>query len=306
MVVEIENNLGTVTNELYVDEVTNEIYPASYCNANEDHRVLWCTNLASISRGKFISANPQARFNLLKKEAAPLENDNSNTKTPSRPLEFIGVVLTGILKNPREIDILTQHVTGFNNRHNFTLVDFINKIGRFSYMEYVERDVVKIYTNMRAVLNAGIPYNEVPYNTPEECKSFKAVRVTCPMFVFNHLVTHTALSKEARSERVVDIGQIDYWYPQNILPDEFMNLFQNKSQVEVWNYLQEKGYSKEIYQRAILEWRFKTFVLCAWDNEYTWQHLFLERGAREDRYTNWTQEETKKVVKAIKKVIESE
>lgn len=303
MLVEIESGLGNVTDEIYLKE-DGTIIPPSYCNASEDDRVLWCTNLAAISRGKTASANPQARFNLLLKEAAPLENDLTNKGTPSRPIEFIGVVLRAYVKGNR-VEIFTEHQSGFENRHVFSFEDFCNRLARFSYVKR-DGEYLTIYTNMRAILNAGIPYTEVPYNDPNDCKSFKAVRVTCPMFVFNHLITHTAISKESRSERVTDIGQIEYWTPEDILPDVFMDLYQNKSQVEVWNYLRDKGYPKEIYQRALLEWRFKTFVMVAWDHEFSWQHLFLERSVREDRYTNWTQEETKKVVKAIKTVIDSQ
>lgn len=316
-------NLCIVSDEFKVDDATT--IKANEANTCEDNRVLFCTTLASISRGKALSANPSVRFDHLKKEAAPsyydyIKNGDKASKTPSRPLEFVPVVVKGYCKGRYgnvNICLELKSTEGYKVDYEFDLASFNNKIGRFSY---VVKDLkgkydIIVYTNLRCLLNAGINYYHVPFNTKEELSAFKAVRVRAPMFVFNHLVTHTALSKEARSERVVNMLDLDagtifgyeapfdqpFWYPESITPDEFNMMVHGMSMSDVFEYLKNKKFPKEIYQRAILEWRYKDFVLVAWDNEYTWRHLFLERGAED--YNNWTQQETKDVVGCIKDVI---
>lgn len=301
----VEDNLGFVTKDLAYDADRQTWLNPEEANASEDNRVLWCTSLAAISRGKTISNNPTARYNLLRKEAAPFPTWFGNKQTPSRPLEFIPVVLTVRDRTEHGIKMSTYYEIDLKTtKKTMDRSEFFNRLLRFSYCETIDSNLFLVYTNMRAVLNAGIPYEEVPYNTPEECKGFKAVMVTCPMFVFNHLITHTAFSKESRSERVTDVSQIKYWRPNEISEERFKSMLELESQKDIWESLKAEGYKKEIYQRALLEWRYKSFVMVAWSNEYTWQHLFLERSAIEEVYKNWTQEETKKVVKTIKSVIE--
>lgn len=300
----VEDNLGFVIDQLAYDENEQRWIDASEANSSEDYRVLWCTSLAAISRGKTISKNPTARYNLLKKEAAPIPSRFQDRQTPSRPLEFIPVVLkvrSGLVNGTSSFNVYSIYLK--NTIKVLDREDFFNYLLRFSYTVNVDADTIMIYTNMRAVLNAGIPYEEVPYNTKEECQGFKGVMITCPMFVFNHLITHTAFSKESRSERVTDVSDIKYWRPAGITEERLKSMLELESQKDIWESLKAEGFKKEIYQRALLEWRYKSFVMVAWSNEYTWEHLFLERSANEEIYTNWTQEETKKVVKTIKEVI---
>lgn len=316
-------DLCWVTNEFkYKDKVLT----ADMCNTNEENRILFCTTLASVSRGKFVSNNPEVRYKALLKEASPCDEtpvgsfDQEVTGTPSRPLEFIGVMLKAKLDKDKVILRLFTE-SGNILEKEFIFQNFNNLIGRFSYIKSGNDTMypLDIYTNMRCLLNAGIKYEYIPYNTQEELNSFKAVRVRAPMFVFNHLVTHTALSKEARSERVVDFLSDKYdeelfdfypepfnkpfWYPSCISKDEFECLLTEKSFIDVIKYLKdEKKLKKEIYNRALLEFRYKDFMLVAWNNSFTWEHLFLERSAT-DRYKNWTQEETRLTVKTIKEVL---
>lgn len=78
------------------------------------------------------------------------------------------------------------------------------------------------------------------------------------------------------------------------------------SQHDIMQFLKLIGYPKEIYQRAMLEFRYKTMEMVGWYNDpKTWKHLFLERMAEPDLWKNWTQEQTKIAVTAIKEVVEA-
>lgn len=168
---------------------------------------------------------------------------------------------------------------------------------------------------------------------------FKAIRVKSPMFVWSQLMTHTSLSKESQSDRVTK--QLDYWLPSDIFDrieefdyskeDEYINriitdikiklvdvkdynkdkkhmllfMFNNiYSQNTVQDILRVLGYKREIYSRAPYYFKYKELIMTGWLNdEKTWLHLFRERNASQDEWKNWTQQETEKTVKAIKKVI---
>lgn len=348
--------------------VTNQVSTVLICeaNLNEENRIKFVTDLAAISRGKHESANPSKRYKMLLEEAAPvdlLQADGLNEfGSASRPLEFLGIVLGFNFDcEPGLINITTSQGKTLNNSGfilELYVSEFVNLLGKFSFMQNG-----KIYTNMRACINAGIPYEQIPYNTAEELAEFKAVRIKAPMFVFNHLVTHTALSKEARSERVTSLSDVDYWLPsdfrirlykyyqeyqatpQNITstPSEELQTMMNTvriigillsftnlddvvrslvsgafvysktkplvvpdlSQEAIQILFKELGYPKEIYQRTMLEFRYKEFILTGWyNNPQTWKHLFLERNAETDTWKNWTQPETATVVSMIKNVIE--
>lgn len=304
------SNICYVTDEFKYSE-GDEPLISSMANTCEDNRVLWCTTLAAVSRGLQYSNNPNVRYKALLKEAAPFVAGGNGT--PSRPLEFVPVVLNCVWRHDiGKVGIkLNKDLVTYLN-----LEDFINRICKFGFIENnpnIDNTFI-VRTNMRAVINAGIEYNMIPYNTEEELATFKAVRVRAPMFVFNHLVTHTMLSKEARSERVVDFinprvpneypepFNSVFWKPEAVTDDMFNRYLTQYSFTQTIEELKELGLKKEIYQRAILEWRYKDFVMVGWYNDITWGHLFKERGADAD-YSNWTQEETKETVKTIKEVI---
>lgn len=331
MVYEVGNGLATVSD-------TPSSVNVNLANLNEENRIKFVTDLAAVSRGKQESTNPASRYKHLLTEAA--------LGTASRPLEFLRV-------------IMKYRIEGFNGDLEITLLDvkehpvavvdsdtWFNKIARYSYIEHNHSGNHSVsgylYTNMRALINAGIPYSSIPYNDKSDFigKDNKplafAVRVSAPMFVFNHIVTHTALSKEARSERVTTNSTEKIWLPNDLsakllsyvntieednpLVTHIGNLVKrinttnrdlelenygeymlnHMSQVEVHSMLRLLGYRAEIYQRAMLELRYKEWVMVGWANDSNcWEHLFLERSAREDIYKNWTQNETKAVVKAI-------
>lgn len=68
-----------------------------------------------------------------------------------RCLEFIPIVLDVVIE---------KDYVYFNNKTlRCNINHFINNIARFSYLEGN-----KLFTNLRCLLNAGIPYNLIPYN----------------------------------------------------------------------------------------------------------------------------------------------
>ncbi len=313
--------------ELFKDKIgfVSSVDNMDRANDDEANRIKYVTELAAISRGNHKSNNPATRYKQLLKEAAPVTKrtgDLSDSKSPSRPLEFLPVIVRVKFANVLLLSSTDLFVTICGIP--FTLEDFNNFLG--GSMGYLRDD--KLYTNMRALLNAGIPYEEIPYsNSGDDYSSFKAVRLNTPMFVFNHLITHTALSKEARSERMVDISDVDYWLPVNFREKlyeavaggnkavEYLLEFNNRdllvkalltdfSQVGIQNLFKGLGFNKEIYQRAMLEFRYKEFVIVGWDlDPKKFKHLIIERSAAPELYENWTQESTRETVAAIRTVL---
>lgn len=327
-----EDGISYVTNEM------SSIHPRE-ANLSEFTRAKFVTDLAAVSRGKDRAKNPEKRYKALLTEAAPqldrdtyqgmvdYANDELVFKgSPSRPLEFLPIVLTFIIDSTKgkvRVDPELVHC-----KKDFSIEEFINAFGgQFGYV-----DGNKIYTNMRACLNAGIPYEAIPYNTADELKDFRALKANIPMFVFNHLITHTALSKEAQSDRVTKNGQ--YWLPWDFIERVYAYINENEGQVYsesedicksilsknnrkdmisyllslsqnlVQHFLKDIGYKKEIYQRAMLEFRYKEVVMTAWSNNpKTFQHLLIERNNEPIIWKNWTQNETKQFIQCVKEVI---
>lgn len=62
------------------------------------------------------------------------------------------------------------------------------------------------------------------------------------------------------------------------------------------------GYKKEIYQRSMLELRYKKVIMGAWEHDLTWKNLLLERGGT-TVWKNWVQPETKKVAEVLAKFL---
>jgi hypothetical protein len=201
-------NKGYVT-----DEVSS--VPLFEANLSEENRVKWVTDLAAVSRGKTESKNPEKRYKMLLKEAAPDRCDSKCEGEPSRPLEFLPVILEADTKEYLIYNVLD------NKPFVVEPQKWFDYIMGFSYVDYDSRDLenpsrVKIYTNMRACIKAGIPYELIPYNTAEEIKNGKwfAVKSYTPMFVWAQDKTHCKISSESASGRVV--RENDYWLPHDI------------------------------------------------------------------------------------------
>ena len=310
----------------YVEEID-----ARLANASEDNRIEFVSKTASVSRGKDSFNNPVGRYKTLLKEGA--------LNTPSRCLEFIPIVLRARVN---EHSVALFSLDSYSNIAALPLEDFLNKLAKYSYLEY-EENHFKIYTNLRALLKAGISYgaSTMLYSYSQEYKNFKVFKMSIPMFVFNHLVTHTQLSKETRSDRVTKLDDTNYWLPADLASrakeynkdtskiedmflatevDDFLTFLKkqcevrpnyneivhfllNTPQLVVAQALRVLGYPKEIYQRAMLEFRYKETVVAGWvNNPATWEHFLLERGGS-DKWKNWVQPETKMLAMKIQNIL---
>lgn len=340
-----KDNIGFVTDEVSTIK-TNE------SNLNEANRIKFVTDLAAVSRGKSESKNPPARYKSLLKEAAPTYKEYSSSDkekyqgSPSRPLEFLPVVLrcyvgdqgkillTKKVKTTSKLDINTINRDVY---HTLTKMEFYNYLIRFSYVECDEdnKEMV-IYTNMRTCINVGIPYKDIPYNTPDEIKDFKAIKARIPMFTWAQVPnTHTMISKEAETDR--HKTKPLYWLPKgfrqhvydytlkedtNVLYkavcehililktyDEIIDVLVSGSFVALsaevlQGFFKAIGYPAEIYQRAMYYFKYKTVVMTGWHNDpKVWKHLFIERSTMPDIWDNWTQAPAKQFVAAIKDIV---
>lgn len=301
--------------------VTDFTYDAERANSSEEARINFCSSMASISRGRDESSNPEARYKHLLKEAA--------LGTASRPTEFIGVYFEFEVFGNRVILHLKD-----NQQLNMPLDKFMNTIGKFGFIENMDRGMFLCKTNLRAMLKAGIPYEYIPYN--DVCKGFRVFKMQIPMFVFNHVVTHTMLSKESRSDRVVRLNKGNYWVPEDIVErirttdieerravmlesgvkkayyklrdtldatkhyNSFVIAMLSIPTADLMGLLEALKYPREIFQRAVLEMRYKETILAAWEHEFTWLNFLRERGGSDD-WKNWVQKETKQAALALAK-----
>lgn len=301
--------------------VTDFTYDAERANSSEESRIAFAANLASISRGQDESSNPEARYKHLLKEAA--------MGTSSRPIEFIPVLFEFEVYGNRAILHLKD-----NKQANMPLDKFMNTIVKFGFIENMDRGMFLCKANLRAMLKADIPYEDVPYN--DVCKGFRVFKMQIPMFVFNHVVTHTMLSKESRSDRVVRLNKGNYWVPEDIVErirntdieerravllesgvkkayyklrdtldatkhyNSFILAMLSIPTADLMGLLEALKYPREIFQRAVLEMRYKETILAAWEHEFTWLNFLRERGGSED-WKNWVQKETQQAALTLAK-----
>lgn len=233
------DGIGYVTDEVSSINVEE-------CNKSEENRSKWVTDLASISRGKYESNNPNVRYKQLMKEASPTMEDikvqeklnqaivpenliiddwliesteEPNTwetitttpfsNRPSRPLEFLPLVFT-ISFNENYVYLGHPDPNNQSRILSCTIDHFLKYIAKHSYISKGY-----LYTNMRTLINSNLRYEYIPYTESPLYRSFKAIRIKVPMFVFGQLMTHTMISKESQSDRVAE--STEYWLPSDFI-----------------------------------------------------------------------------------------
>ena len=306
----------------YVEDFT---YDAERANSSEEARIAFVSKTSSISRGKDESSNPESRYRHLLKEGA--------MGTASRCLEFIPVYFNFFIDRDKAI---LQMRKNYNNDYSYPMAldKFFTRVAKFSFIEKMDRDLYLCKTNLRALLKADIPYENIPYN--DVCKGFRVFKMQIPMFVFNHVVTHTMLSKESRSDRVVRLNKGNYWVPEDIVErirttdieerravmlesgvkkayyklrdtldatkhyNSFVLAMLSIPTADLMGLLEALKYPREIFQRAVLEMRYKETILAAWEHEFTWLNFLRERGGSED-WKNWVQKETQQAALTLAK-----
>jgi len=329
------------SNGCYVKDINYQIFGDVDVplNTDLDSRVNFVTSIAAISRGKDKSNSKYKRYDKLLKEAAPdlsfKELDVSNSeigKVPGRPLEFAPVILdyhTTTVNDVYEVKVLHQislksHVATLENE------EFMNYIAPFSFIENG-----KLYTNIRALMAAGIKHDDIPFS---HVTNYKAIEVKAPYFVFGQIRTHGRLSQIALSARVVE--EDEYWLPEDVLSkvkktltykhiedmdldcigcdeckyskrildassiDELVDIFLELPIGKVQNILKIAGYHKEIYDRWPNHLMYKRWIIGGYMNDpKAWSHFLLEREAYPELYSSWVQDTTRETAVAIKKVL---
>ena len=314
-----------VFNKGYVtDEIPSGILPED-ANDSEENRQKYITSIAAVCYGKKESKNPEKRYKMLLKEAAPnFCNEKCHKKIASRVFEFLPVVLDV------KIDGNLWVIYGNKNKviDVFMFEDFSNKILHFSYIKKEKDNNYKLFTNMRCLINAGIEYEDVPYNkeyNKKYMKLFRVLKIKAPHFVFDQIYTHTQLSKISLSRRYVELKETEYWLPEdfcerlrqagkttllnktrcneNLLVIELLKM----SVIDVLSLFKELKYKKEIYNRWSYGFEYKEWFMGAWDipvTSYTWEHFILQRNGRPEVYKDHTQYETQKYALAIANIID--
>ena len=312
-------------------------------NDTEETRINSVTKIAAISRGNDSAKKPASRYSKLLKEAAPNKR-NGDDKLPGaagRPLEFAPIKLCVIEDvNYKTVMLFGYSTDGVATEFVMSLpyIDYINELVPFSYVDEVSKHMFTIHTNIRACLNAGIPYDKIPH-TPVD--NYRVVKVKAPYFVFAQIRTHGRLSQIAASERV--ITEDDYWLPDDVLVkvrtslttehieelklncvgcdgckygtrihgattiSELADIFLELPVKKVQDILKLAGYHREIYNRWPNHLKYKTWIMGGYKNDpKAWQHFLLEREAYPDLYSSWVQEQTKEVACAIASVLETD
>lgn len=326
-----------MTNYIYNDNigyVTDEVSSIKTfeANLNEENRMKFVTDLAAISRGKINSNNPKLRYDSLMKE--------TRKKRPSRPLEFLPIVLEMKFEQNGYIRLILKD----GIEMTYENIEFMNKIAPFSRIEQLHNiyqedgmDQFFLFTNMRCLINASIIYEQIPYANEidkELYKQFKALRAKVPMFVWSQIMTHTQISKTSQSDRVSE--STDYWLPEDIVEkiknassdiisyyydinelvkynkvnrEQILDVFLNQlSQTNVASFLRKLGYPKEIYNRAPYYFKYKEFVMTGWyNNKNSWFNMLHERNAIDNIHDkkNWTQNETNVFALAVADIIKN-
>lgn len=340
------NNVMKIYNFRGIEDAPNgyvmEFEDAKYANASEINRINFISATASVSRGKESFNFPEARYKHLFQEAS--------FSRASRPLELCPVyfnfeITTSADGSRDKVKLYLKD----DLEYDMDLDKFLNNIAKFGIVEKMDRGLYLCKTNLRALVNAKIPYEQIPYN--EVCTGFRVFKMKIPMFVFNHLVTHTQLSKETRSDRVTLQNEYDYWLPEDFIErilsfdvekylvgdgteydvGELMERIQDgivssrsgelskigltsrqlyerlvgtllDSRITTVRHMFKiLGYPKEIWQRAMLEFRYKECVFGGYTSQHGWYNLLAERGGLpgSNTTTNWTQKETTAVVKTL-------
>ena len=208
--------------EGYVREISNKLgLEYAEFNSSEDNRIRIATSIAAVSRGKDNANSPKKRYSSLLAEAAPnisindIEKSNKTISNKAgRPIEYIPVILDArlskkVIGDENEVFYLlsSTDIENFDEPIQVSLDVFLNEIMPYSYLE---GNI--LYTNLRALVNAGIDYELIPYG---EVYNYRAVEVKAPYFVFAQIRTHSRISQIALSERVVT--EDEYWLPDDIL-----------------------------------------------------------------------------------------
>lgn len=309
-------------------------------SANKDRwcRVGFIANAAAVSRGKDESSNPKARFDALKKEAAlntasrPLElcgvivnfyhkvgKDGRlyvildlSTDTESKEITmdyhkfansigkfgFIERVDNGMYQIKTNLRAMInagidEKEVPFNRSLDGFRV-FKLEIPMFVFNQLITHTMISKESRSERVTTLDDSKYWIPEDFVEKLMSYKVEfkKVAVRLEGDDELASRTISAMRALRTQYEDSKD----YPSFI---KIMLMQPADAMSMVFKVL---GYKKEIYQRSMLELRYKKVIMGAWEHDLTWKNLLLERGGT-TVWKNWVQPETKKVAEVLAKFL---
>lgn len=309
-------------------------------SANKDRwcRVGFTSNAASVSRGKDESSNPKARFDALKEEAAlhrasrPLElcgvivnfyhkvgKDGRlyvvldlSTDTESKEVTmdyhkfannigkfgFIERVDNGMYQIKTNLRAMInagidEKEVPFNRSLDGFRV-FKLEIPMFVFNQLITHTMISKESRSERVTTLDDSKYWIPEDFVEKLMSYEVEfkKVAARLEGDDELASRTISAMRALRTQYEDSKD----YPSFI---KIMLMQPADAMSMVFKVL---GYKKEIYQRSMLELRYKKVIMGAWEHDLTWKNLLLERGGT-TVWKNWVQPETKKVAEVLAKFL---
>ena len=190
-------------------------------NATMENRREILATIASMVFDKESSKDPTRLYKRLMGEAV---GNEIGVKAASRPFEFIPVIFK-ILPvvdgySLCDVELLQTAQRGTSGRielqvvatEQFAVVEeevYENMIQPFTY----KKDGV-LYSNFRALINAGIPEEDIPLMNESVSglyEDYRVIEAYAPMFVWAQFRTHGRMSMLSQSDRLVERNE--YWLP---------------------------------------------------------------------------------------------
>lgn len=309
-------------------------------SANKDRwcRVGFTSNAASVSRGKDESSNPKARFDALKEEAAlhrasrPLElcgvivnfyhkvgKDGRlyvildlSTDTESKEVTmdyhkfannigkfgFIERVDNGMYQIKTNLRAMInagidEKDVPFNRSLDGFRV-FKLEIPMFVFNQLVTHTMISKETRSERVTTLDDSKYWIPEDFVEKLMSYEVE--------FKKVAARLEGNDELASRTISAIRALRTQYEDSKDYPSFIKIMLMQPADAMSMVFKVLGYKKEIYQRSMLELRYKKVIMGAWEHDLTWKNLLLERGGT-TVWKNWVQPETKKVAEVLAKFL---
>jgi len=292
---------------------------------------LWDKGFVQLVDSSRFNANNEGRLEALQLARVCVNKVGTGSKNAQALADRLAK--EGTKDNPysRSYELIPLKIRGMNDEEIVGIVSVKEPAAitvlRFSYCD-ADKVISTTLRNISNVVGTDKGLACKKFNTPEEVVDFKVVIAKIPYFVFGHLKTHNMLTTIAQSDRYST--EEDFWIPTD-LRSRVYNLkldsaeFKAPHMAAVYSFVtrfkedcfdtidllkdlnfnefetlfKKLGYTKEIYQRQLAGFRYKTVVIAGWKNDpLTWDHLF------ELRTSSHTQETTREFVTGLVELFE--
>ncbi len=195
-------------------------------------------DVASVTRGKLYSNNPNKVFDKISREA--------QGNKPGRPFEYA-----------------TVQAGRYHSR------EYLNDNNIIDYSYHFRCKRLNDYTNLRCIKTDAL--SEYTFFIPE---NFKVITGRVPKFVYDHIRTHTKISWMSETVRVKNINKVEFWSPD---VNDSLFEYLNKQSLNLYDICKSKGYPDEICARELSSRRYVNFIAAAPMFPHTWENFVLER-----------------------------